>query len=443
VGREKSARGAKELVEELTNAGPGTQAELARRLSVSSPTVKRAVERLNRANQGSGKNETIYLVPAAEAQLPEVYFKRRGSKSAQVLMIGRNAGRVIGVEIGHGHLCVGVGDANGCLLGSSGRQIAHQDHVIDAVPPHETFFRIAKLVKEQLKASATDPTEIRAVAASLPAPVSVDGKTLSKKLLGNYAEVDIRADLLVALEANAGIASSTPVFIENDADVLARGEHRYGKAFGLRDFAVIKCSGGIGAAVVSNEHVVRGKHGGGAGELGHCFIGPEVLSKERTPVLGRKPRRCRCGGWGHLEAYAGGDALLEQIDELREAPAKRGKRLRTVTLDEVFRRAIKQESPYAEAIGDASALIGVGVGTIVHLFNPELVLLCGKFSELGDLFLDAVHHECREHGFLYGRVAKLVQLGTGGDAAERRRIGVRGAITTALRKSSAPLLYSE
>jgi predicted NBD/HSP70 family sugar kinase len=423
-----------ELIDSLTGSGPGTQAEIARRLEIAPSTVSRTIEHLNQAN-GDG---AISKVPARDAQLPAGHLPR-GGESAEVLMMGRAAGRVIGIEIGHGHLSVAVGDANGCLLGAPDSRFAWREHSIKQVQPHETFTRLARLVRGQLKKSDTGAEEIRAVAVSLPAPVGADGRVLSGKILRNYSGLQIGSELSTTLREAVGLDGDAPVFVENDVDALARGEHRYGEAFGRRDFAVLKCSSGIGAALLSDEVVVKGRGGGGVGEIGHCSIGPEMLSGGRGSVLA-EPTECRCGVFGHLESYAGGDALLERF-EPPAGRARRGSRRRRSpwTLDAFFKLAVEGREPYAPAIKDSAALIGIAANTVINLFNPEVVLICGKFSELGAPFLEEVRHECGSHGLLYGNPERLVRMGTGTSAEDRRRIGVRGAVTSALRKSETRL----
>lgn len=438
-------RNAERAAVELSKRGPRTRKELAERLQIDGATLKRALDRLNEANH-SPAGDIVYSVAPEDAQLPDRLVEQLGDGSGrtpEVLMLGRGAGRVVGAEVGHGHLCVAIGDANACLLGSP--EICDESHAIEETSLRDTARKVATMVKKQLKQSGTRPTEIRGVAVSVPSPVDKNGMTLAEGVLTHYSGFDIPAVFAQALSEIAALSSTVPVIVENDVDSLARGEQRYGKAFDLRDYAVVKCSGGIGSAIVSNERLVRGRTGGGAGEIGHCPIKPQALAEgpAKTWAGVDNDPKCRCGWRGHLEAFAGGEAIVKRIRALEKGQTAIPNEERLAEqLDLAMQKALEGKSPYREVIDDAAALIGLAVSSLVHLFNPERVLIGGKLSEMGDTFLTAVQAECNAHGVLFGDVADLVQLGTGLDTATRRRIGIRGAVATALRKTEPRLDYA-
>lgn len=426
------------IVEALTQGGPHTRGELADAVERDRSTIGTAIDLVNELNPPLHGEQAIYSTTIDDAQLPPhvvAALQSKPGRKPEVLVLGRPAGRVVGVEIGHGHLSVGIGDANGRLLGSP--EYLEDKHEIDKGRSQRTFNRIAAMVKDQLSSSDSGPEEIRAVAVSVPAPVSSDGKTLSKHLLPGFEGVDINGRTRKALAQRAGIPESVDVWVENDVDVLARGEHRHGKAFGVRDFAVLKCSGGVGAAIVAGGQLLRGSDGGGAGEIGHCPIRPELMTEETRAWAGAEEPECRCSGIGHLEAYAGGQAIVRRIGELDSAG-------RGTDLDSAIVSALADPKGTARVvIEEAGALIGIGVNNLIHLFNPRMVLICGKLSEMGKPLRDAIVDECRSQSLIFGDPEDLVQLGSGTDEGARRRIGMRGAVTTALRKTPPSFRYVE
>jgi len=433
---------ARRLAAALTRRGPQTRKQLAQRLEISEATLRNARDRLNEANAPGEGRAAVYTVVPEEAQLPEHVIEEvngtTGPKS-EVLMLGPGAGAAVGIEIGRGHLSVGVGDANGCLLGDP--DVRNAEHSIDAVPAPKTFAMAARLVKKQLRECGIDAGDIRGVGVSLPGPIGLDGHTLAHAISTNYQDIDIPTKFEKELAKVAGVKAR--VFVENDVDVLARGEQRYGKGYGLRDFMVIKHSGGIGAGIVADERLVRGRGGGGAGEIGHCRVSPDALVAEAPSLQGVKEPQCKCQGFCHLEAYAGGDAIVERILELqkRKDPGFEKDAPLPVQLDEAMKLAREGREPHRQVVMDAAALVGYAINTLIHLFNPERVLICGKLSEMGEPFLKAIREECRDQKLLFGAVDQIIDLGAGNDLEERRRISVGGAVTTALRKAPPRLAY--
>jgi predicted NBD/HSP70 family sugar kinase len=435
-GRVSLGANGKKIVEALTQDGPRTRAELAEIIGRDRTTVGNAIDRVNELNPSAGGERAIHTATLEEAQLPPhvvAELPPKPGKKPEIMVLGRPAGRAIGVEIGHGHLSVGVGDANGRLLGSP--EYIDEDHEISDVRPEETFERIAEMVRSQLSSSGSDPEEMRAIAISVPVPVGNDGRTLSKHLLPAFEGVNIKAQIRKSLTTTGALPDSIEIWVENDVDVLARGEHRHGKAFGARDFVVLKCSSGIGAAVVADGRLLRGRNGGGAGEIGHTPIRPSLLTRETRIWTGAKEPPCRCSRVGHLEAYAGGQAIVKRSAGSggADAPTDLGAVIESALADPKGRERLVVE--------EAGAMLGIAVNSLIHIFNPQMVLVCGKLSEMGEVLSEAIIEECRSQGLIFGDPADVVRLGSGVDETERRRFGMRGAVTTALRKTPARLSY--
>lgn len=431
---------AKRVVEKLTLRGPQTRAQLNAHLGISPGTLRSAIQHLKDVNQLPGDHEAIYDLDLEDAQLSDQAVKGitsgKPGKSPKVLMLHDKAGLVAGIEIGRSHLSVGVADANGRLLGSP--RIQEESHSVEKETPGDTFSKVARMVKARLDTCSVAADSIRGVAVSIPGPVSQSGETLAGGIMTSFKDLDIPQELRTALDKTASV--SAEVFVENDVDVLARGEQRYGKAFGLRDVVIVKCSGGIGAAIVSDERLVRGVRGGGAGEVGHCAIKPEALmsgGELLSSIKNGKPSspKCQCGKWGCLESFAGGDAIVRCIFDHADNADIDPKSSATTKLTEAVLHAQGGREPHIDVFLEAASMVGLAINTLVHLFNPQKVLVCGKLSELGEQFLGAIRAECQKQGMLFGKARDLILLGTGSTVDERREISVGGAVATALRKA--------
>jgi predicted NBD/HSP70 family sugar kinase len=431
------------LVNELTVRGPQTREQLADRLDISLGTLRNAIKHLKETNPlPDDPREAVYDLSPEDAHLPEWVVARipqKPGRKANVLMLNERAGSVVGVEIGRSHLTVGIADANGRLLGSP--RVRDENHTVAEAEPRETFVKVAKLVKTQLELCSLSPEDIRGVGVSIPGPVGSKGETLAGGIMRSYQDIEIPERLSEALGEFASVTAR--VFVENDVDALARGEERYGKAFDVRDFAIVKCSGGIGAAIVADEQLVKGHNGGGAGEIGHCVIRPEALmsgGEILIPPDGKPP--CQCGGWGHLEAFAGGDAIVRRILEIEPDKADISPDATpTAQLSEAIGHALAGRQPHEKVFTEAAALVGLAINTVAHLFNPQRVFVCGKLSEAGKPFLKAIQTECQNHNLLFGKAKTLIELGTGSTVEERREISVGGAVATALRKAPTRFVF--
>lgn len=148
------------------------------------------------------------------------------------------------------------------------------------------------------------------------------------------------------LEKSLGI----PVRMENDANCATLGEGSMGSARGLENYVVLTIGTGIGGGVVVGGKLLRGGHGM-AGEPGHLVIG------------GTRP--CGCGGLGHLETVAGADGIERRAQELGLEP-------------DLKRLWERREDSRAQALwGEVLEALGSSVASLVHVLDPEAVILGG------------------------------------------------------------------
>lgn len=417
----------------LTSDGPQTRLEIATKLRINRTTVGRAVDRLNDLRRAKGQADAVEEIEADAAGLPRHELERLAHNPGEnptYLALGGGAGCTVGIEVAHTHLTIGISDPNGRLIGTP--DLVERAHSLIASRPASTFKEVAEMVKAQIDDIDLEPEAIRGAGVSVPAPVGSNGRTLSESVLKTYVGVNIPNGIRQALHSLAGLREDLPVVVSNDVDVLAHGEQRCGIAFRKRNFAVVKCSGGIGAAIVSNDKVLGGFRGGGAAELGHLPIRPTALV-DRTDHIwkNRKDPVCQCGQLGHLEAFVGGEALLDRIAKIRRRRAADGSL--ATRMERAIKLAREGDELHSRVFADAAALIGVGVNALIHVSDPEVVLITGRLSELGDEFLKGIRDECHAQGSLYGDVRQRIHLGICTTTEDRRRTAIRGAAITALR----------
>jgi len=185
----------------------------------------------------------------------------------------------------------------------------------------------------------------------------------------------------------AARATGLPAFLDNDANGAAAGEHLYGVARGKSDFVLLTLGTGIGGGIYAGGRLLRG-HRGMASEPGHVQLDPDGPP-------------CGCGRNGCLEALASGTALARIAREVATGegaallPGGDGSEITGKTVAETARR----KDPVAlRAFEIWSDNLGMGVASLIHIFDPELVVLGGGVSESGELFIDLVREAVLRHG---------------------------------------------
>jgi predicted NBD/HSP70 family sugar kinase len=152
-----------------------------------------------------------------------------------------------------------------------------------------------------------------------------------------------------------------PVVLDNTANLAALGELKCGALHGVQHGVYIKLSYGVGAGLILGGELFRGS-AGTAGEIGHLTI------DENGPV-------CRCGNRGCLETFIGSRALLDALSSTHGA----------ISLREVVSRAQDGDPGCRRVLGDAGRHLGVAVAGLVNLVNPEVIVLGGLLSRVGDV----------------------------------------------------------
>ena len=207
-----------------------------------------------------------------------------------------------------------------------------------------------------------------------------------------------------------------PVSIENDASAAALGEHRFGAGKGTRHLLHATLGTGIGGGLVIDGRLYRGAQGL-AGEIGHI-----VLDPAGPP--------CGCGSRGCLEATAGGVAFGRRAQRLVEsdsapilAEIAAGRPATAGHLAEAARRG---EAPAIAEIRNGGHSIGIGLGSIVNILNPDVVTLSGGLLGMGDFLLDPLRAAMAS--LAYGPAANTpIRTSTLGEDA-----GLLGAAAVAL-----------
>lgn len=317
-------------------AGSLTQAEIARATGLSAATVSNIVREL----RDSG---TVQVTPTSS-----------GGRRARSVSLSGDAGIVVGVDFGHSHLRVAVGN------------LAHQVLAEEAVPidvdasAAQGFDRAERLVAQLLETSQIGPEKVIGVGLGVPGPIDVESGALgSTAILPGWGGINPGEELTERL--------GMPVHVDNDANLGALGELVWGGGRGVKDLAYIKVASGVGAGLVINGRIYRGP-GGTAGEIGHITL------DEAGPV-------CRCGNRGCLETFTAARHMLALLGDAH-GPA--------LTVPRMVQLAADGDPGCRRVIADAGRHVGMGVANLCNLLNPRRVILGGDLAEAGDLVLGPI-----------------------------------------------------
>lgn len=172
-----------------------------------------------------------------------------------------------------------------------------------------------------------------------------------------------------------------PVFVENDANASALAEKFFGSAKKLDNFIYITASTGIGSGIVIRGEVVDGASFS-AGEIGHMTVMP----------MGQQ---CNCGKRGCLEAMASGTAIAKQARRLL-ADGGKSKILKIqpeptkITAKDVSAAAVKGDELAKSLMRNAGHFLGIAVGNVMNLLNPEMIILGGSVLKTGKAYWQAM-----------------------------------------------------
>ena len=270
----------------------------------------------------------------------------------------------IGIDVGGTKLAAGLVSRDGTILHRYSTQ-AHSEKepefVIEAI--EQTYHAI-------IEQSQINPSEIEAIGLGFPGNVNgPEGIVLVSSNLPAWDHFPLRDTVAERL--------GVPVILENDTNLCAVGEHRYGAGRGVRDMCYVTISTGYGIGIIINNQLYVG-HTGTAGELAH------VVVKPRGP-------RCTCGKLGCLMAYASGVGIsrmaYEKIEEgaetvLRDMMPPNGQRFS----GQVIVEAAKQGDGVAQDILKvAGEYCGIGLSIVIQLFNPELIVIGGGLTHIGKM----------------------------------------------------------
>ena len=305
---------------------------------------------------------------------------------------GSGGGLVLAADLGGTNL-------RAATINSCGRiHDRTKQHTPKAEKPDEIVRAIVAAAREGERSCRARGEKIRAVSVVVPGTVQAENGVVTKApnipCLNGFR-------LSAALESELG----WPAVLENDANAAAVGEMWMGAGRGHKSLIMITLGTGVGGGIILDEKLWRGIDGS-AGELGHIGVEP----------FGDVP--CPCGSRGCLEVYASATAIVRMTRE--STPRYPGSPLHTseqLTAADVYKRGIEGDELALEVFRQMGIRLGVGLASLVNIFNPEVIVIGGGAADGWDLFVPHVKEQIMERAFpVAARRAEVVRAECGDDA---------------------------
>jgi len=246
--------------------------------------------------------------------------------------------------------------------------------------------QIERLVTASLaQARAELGADIDVVGVGIGAPGPLDTITGTVLLTPNLGWTNM------PLRDRVGAAVGLPATLDNDANCAVLGEWWCGAARGGRVVVGLTIGTGIGGGIVLDGKIFRGASDV-AGEIGHASID-------------QSGRKCKCGNYGCLEAYAAGPAIARRAVEGIEAgadstlPQYVNGELDRVTAKTVSETARDGDAFCLEVIRETAHILGGAIANLVNIFNPDVVVVCGGVTAAGSHLFDPMYDQVRRRAF--------------------------------------------
>lgn len=325
-GRSRGSFGPGALLELIRTQPRWTKAQLVKKSGLGRTAVAERVEGLQRSG--------LITVDARPVLT--------GGRPAETYRFNADAGRILVADIGGRHTRLGITDLAGRLVASE-----EADIYTDMEGPEAVLDYVVSHLKALRHQVGIEPSRLRGIGIGVPGPVS-EG-IVQRPYLPGWEGVQIDAAFREEFP-------DLPVLVDEDANILARGElsrnpERY------RNAVVLKVGMGVSCGLIVDGVVLKGAQGA-AGDIAHLPRGGTVL--------------CRCGQYGCLDAVASGRAIAHEL-------AVNG---RSVSTSREIVDLVRHNDPEAnELVRQAGRLLGEPLGLLAAVVNPAAIIIGGNLAE--------------------------------------------------------------
>jgi transcriptional regulator of PTS gene len=324
------------IFSQIRRSGPVARVDLAQDTEISQPTVTTITAELLRKG----------LIEEVTPEEPPSTARRGRPRIA--LQVRAGSHRVVGLKLADRSITAVLTDFGNTVLAE--RSVATRGLPLS---DDEAGAAVGEMVQALAADAGLRPRDISAVGIGLPGVV--DAAT------GTVAWSPVLKSRPMPLSEALGARLGLPVFVDNDANLVAVAEKFYGAGRAVSDFLVVTIEQGVGLGIVLKDEVYRGARGFAA-EFGHTKVQPGGAL-------------CRCGQRGCLEAYVADYALLREASSVPALAELGGP---AEVLAGLLRAARSGDGTARSIVGRAEKYFAIGLANLITLFDPQLIVLSGE-----------------------------------------------------------------
>ncbi len=330
-----------------------------------------------------------------------------GGRRSRTYSLNSGLVYVAGVEIGATSIHLAVADFSRKIIAQ------HHEPALVREGPLKILGRVCELLEGLMQHHELNTSHLRGIGIGIPGPVDFsNGTVVSPPIMPGWD----RYPIIETVQQWFPVAS---VVVDNDVNVMAIGEVSQGAGREINNLIFVKIGTGIGAGIICNGVIYRGSNGC-AGDIGHINV------DKNGPL-------CHCGNKGCLEAMAGGAAIAERA----KAAALDGKSAillsyyerngGVLSAEDVGNAAREGDVVSNQIIRESGQMIGDVLASLVNFYNPDMIVIGGGVSRLGDLLLSSIRQTVLGRSLpLATRDLQIIFSQIGQDA------GILGAVNLAI-----------
>jgi len=288
---------------------------------------------------------------------------------------------IIGIDLGGTNLKIALLDLS-CRI--------KKKHILNT----SSFIRKKSLIRaisdsvlKIMDDSGLKKRQILGIGMGLPGPIDADrGVVHFFPNIPGWMEVGLKKIIEKKL--------SIPVFMDNDANLMALAEYKLGAARGSKIAVCLTLGTGVGGGLIFEGRLFRGSSFA-AGEIGHMPI------NEKGP-------ECNCGGIGCLESYIGNRRIMQLAQKIFK---------RQVSLEELSRLAKNNNKKAVKIWEKVGSQLGIALVQVVNLLNPDCIVIGGGVANAGRILFDSVEETILSRAMIVqAKAVRVVKAKLGNDA---------------------------